>query len=236
MSKMFKARRAAQAKKRRRRVKNHLEALQKLASAPGATSSIQTKYRVAQEQHSKLLKSSRERAESWRKKLASDIENKLPSALAKANQLKKAKKAHYEKTKKEHRVSKLKAKWRAARKINDIKQGLIQRRDINGYWVPWRRGQWTPLGVAIKLGDLEGVRWLLKNRASPSKRCTRSLILTPLNMAAEENKPEITELLLEHADLTDDCKSSGALHWAITNQMFRVVKSFIEKGYDLNEY
>ena len=69
MSKMFKAKRAAQAKKRRRRVKNHLEALQKLASAPGATSSIQTKYRVAQEQHSKLLKSSRERAESWRKNL-----------------------------------------------------------------------------------------------------------------------------------------------------------------------
>ena len=68
MSKMFKAKRAAQAKKRRRRVKNHLEALQKLASAPGATSSIQTKYRVAQEQHSKLLKTSRERAESWTKK------------------------------------------------------------------------------------------------------------------------------------------------------------------------
>ena len=61
---MFKARRAAQAKKRRRRVKNHLEALQKLASAPGAPSSIQREYRVALEQHSKLLRSNREHAES----------------------------------------------------------------------------------------------------------------------------------------------------------------------------
>ena len=55
-------------------------------------------------------------------------------------------------------------------------------------------------------------------------------------MAAEENKPEITKLLLENADLTNDCKSSVALHWAIANQMFRLVKSFIEKGYDQNEY
>lgn len=107
---MFKAKRAAQAKKRRKRAKNHLEVLQKLASAPGATSSIQRKYRVALEQHSKLLKTDRERAESWRKKLSSEIENELPSALAKAKQLKKAKKAHYEKTKKEDRVSNLKAK------------------------------------------------------------------------------------------------------------------------------
>ena len=55
-------------------------------------------------------------------------------------------------------------------------------------------------------------------------------------MAAEENKPEITKIHLANADVTDDCKSSGALYWAITNQMFRIVKSFIEKGYDLNEY
>ena len=64
MSKMFKAKRVAQAKKRRKRAKNHLEVLQKLASAPGAPSSIQRKYRVALEQHSKLLKSNRERGES----------------------------------------------------------------------------------------------------------------------------------------------------------------------------
>ena len=112
----------------------------------------------------------------------------------------------------------------------------MQQKDINGYWVPWRRGQWTPLGLVIKLGDLEAVRWLLKNGASPSKGCTQSLILKPLPMAAEENKLEITKLLLENADLTDDCKSSGTLHWAIANHMFRLVKSFIEKGYDLNEY
>ena len=96
----------------------------------------------------------------------------MPSALDKAKRLKKAKKAHYEKTKKEDRVSNLNAKKRAARKINDIKQGVIKQKDINGYWVPWRRGKWTPLGVAIKLRDFVAVCWLLKICASPSKRCT----------------------------------------------------------------
>ena len=102
--------------------------------------------------------------------------------------------------------------------------------------MPWRKGQWTPLGVAIKLGDFDAVRWLLENNASPSKYCTRTTIVKPLDLAADGNKSEIVELLLESDALRVDCKSYGALHLAITNRMFKVVKSFIKKGYDLNEY
>ena len=89
--------------------------------------------------------------------------------------------------------------------------------------------------MAIKLGDLETVRWLLENNASPSKYCTRSMIIKPLDLAADGNKAEIVQMLLESDGLKDVCKSNGALHLAITNRMFDVVKSFIQKGYDLNE-
>ena len=108
--------------------------------------------------------------------------------------------------------------------------------DIKGWWVPWRRGRWTPLGVAIKLGNLQGVRWLLEKNASPSKRCTRTLNVKPLFLAAEDNNSEIVKVLLEMHDLRKDGKTYGALHWAINNQMFKVVRSFIDKGSDVNEY
>ena len=95
---------------------------------------------------------------------------------------------------------------------------------------------WTPLGVAIKLGHLEAVRWLLGKNASPSQRCTRTLIVKPLDLAAEDNKPEIVEILLENEDFSIGSKSCGGLHFAIHNRKFKVVMSFIEKGFDLNEY
>ena len=108
----------------------------------------------------------------------------------------------------------------------------MQQQDINGYWVPWRKGLFTPLGVAIKLGNLEAVRWLLEHDACPSKRCTKSLIVKPLDLAAEENKPEIVHMLLASNDLSNSSKSDGALHFALNHRMFKVVTSFIEKGYE----
>ena len=57
-----------------------------------------------------------------------------------------------------------------------------------------------------------------------------------MDLAAEDNKPEIVQILLETDDLRDESRSHGALHYAIHHQMFEVVKSSIEKGYDLNEY
>ena len=94
----------------------------------------------------------------------------------------------------------------------------------------------TPLGVAIKLGNLEAVRWLLEHDACPTQRCTQSLIVKPLDLAAEEKKPDIVQMLLANDNLLDDSKSYGALYWAVYNQMFKVVKRFIEKEYDLDEY
>ena len=168
--------------------------------------------------------------------METDIEKGVPSALFKAKQYGEAKKASYLKRRNEGRVRTLKAQQRAALKIKYMKDNLRQQKSINGYWVPWRKDQWTHLGIPIKLGDSQIVRWLLENNASPSKRCTRSFITEPLCLAAEDNKPEIVKILLENHDLRKGGKSYGALQWAINNLMFDVVKSFIEKGYDLNEY
>ena len=77
---------------------------------------------------------------------------------------------------------------------------------------------------------------MLENDACPSKFCTQTMNVKPLELAAEYNKPEIVDLLLANNELRENCKSYGALHWAITHKMFKVVKTFIEKGYDLNEY
>ena len=112
----------------------------------------------------------------------------------------------------------------------------MQQQNINDHWVPWRRGLFTPLGIAIKLGNPEAVRWLLEHNACPTQHCTRSLIVKPLDLAAEEKKPEIVHTLLANDNLLDDSKSYGALYWAVYHQMFKVVKSFIEKKYDLDEY
>ena len=213
-----------------------LEVLQQQSSAPGATSSLQSEYHLALERHNKLLKANRERASTWKKKLAIDVEKKVPDALDKAKRYKDAKKASYLKRKKEGRLRNQKAQQRSERKIKYIKGKLMEEKNINGQWVPWRRGLFTPLGAAIKLGNLDAVRWLLERNANPTQCCTETLIVKPLDLAAAEKKPEIVHLLLAHNDLQDQSKSRGALHWAVSNKMFKVVQSFIEKGYDLDEY
>ena len=236
MSKLYKAKKAVQARKRRARQRNHFDVLRQLAGAPNATSSEQIEYQLAVERRTKYLKRARETSESQRKKLKTDIEKGVASALVKARRHKEAKKTSDLRRRNEGRISTLKAQQRAAVKVKFIKDNLRKQKSINGQWVPWRKGQWTPLGVAIKLGDLHAVRWLLENDASPSKRCTRTLNLRPLYLAAEDNRPEIVKILLESLDLREDGKSYGALHWAVNNKMFKVVGSFIDKGYDINEY
>ena len=64
MSKLYKTKKAALARRRREREKKHLEVLRQLASAPTATSSVQREYHAASERRSKLLKCSRETAAS----------------------------------------------------------------------------------------------------------------------------------------------------------------------------
>ena len=236
MSKLHNASRAAQARKRRERKRKQLEDLWHLANAPDASSFVKREYEAAFERHTKFLKTESTRVATWRKKLAADIAKGVPNAVEKAKRNKEAKRASYLKRKNQGRIKTLKTQKRSVRKIKYIKEKLEQQQNINGYWVPWRKGLWTPLGVAIKLGHLEAVRWLLENDASPSKCCTQTLVVKPLKLAVEENKPEIVQILLETDELRDESRSHGALHWAIHHQMFEVVKSFIEKGYDLNEY
>ena len=168
--------------------------------------------------------------------MVTDVKKGVPSALVKAKRHRDAKKASYLRRRNKGRVRTLKAQKRTALKIKYIKDNLSRDKNVNGYWVPWRKGQWTPLGVAIKLGDLKAVRWLLETDASPSQRCNRNLIVRPLDIAAEHNKSDILKLLLESHDPGKDGLSYGALHCAINNLMFKEVKIFIQKGYDLNEY
>ena len=226
---MHKSKRAAQARRRRKRKSKKLDVLRKLVSAPGAPTSLQRQYNILLEERTKTLESMKECSASQRKKLVSDIKKGLPHALEKAKRHKKARQAY------ERKAIDCKAQQRSRRKVKWIKEKLNQQENINGHWVPWRRGQWTPLGVAIKLGDLEAVRWLLKNNASPSQYCTKTTIVKPLDLAAYCNKPQIVQILLENNGMGNDCKSYGALHLAIRNRMFTVVKSFIKEGYNLNE-
>ena len=53
MSKLYKTKKAALARRRREREKKHLEVLRQLASAPTATSSVQREYHAASERRSR---------------------------------------------------------------------------------------------------------------------------------------------------------------------------------------
>ncbi|MBV8841807.1 MAG: ankyrin repeat domain-containing protein, partial [Bryobacterales bacterium] len=74
----------------------------------------------------------------------------------------------------------------------------------------------TPLGAAAMYGDSESVRLLLKRGADPNRPGTSEI--TPLMVAAsaEEQNPEIVQLLLDHgADIAAQDKARRtALDWA----------------------
>ena len=117
MSKSYKASRAAQARRRRKRKTKHIEGLQQQSIATVATSSLQREHDVALKRHNKLLKTNRERVSTWRKKLACDVEKKVPNALAKATRVKETAKASYLKRKKEGSLRSQKAQQRSERKM-----------------------------------------------------------------------------------------------------------------------
>jgi ankyrin repeat protein len=91
------------------------------------------------------------------------------------------------------------------------------------------------LAVAIKLGDLKAVRYLLKKKASPTLRCMQSMIWRPLDLAAWDNKPDVVQILLESGGLRANGKSCGGLHGAIEHKMFKTIRKFIIKGCHVNE-
>ena len=94
----------------------------------------------------------------------------------------------------------------------------------------------TPLGAAVRYCDLAAVRYLLELKASPTLRCTSTLVTTPLYDAAQLGKCEIAELLLEVSALPEGGFTNGALHGAIHNRMFKVVDILLSQGCQVNEY
>ena len=78
---------------------------------------MKTEYDVALKRQNKLLKTNRERVSTWRKKLACDVEKKVPEALGKITLVKEATKASYLKRKKEGSLRSQKAQQRSERKI-----------------------------------------------------------------------------------------------------------------------
>ena len=216
-------------------MKEHLEILRKQASLPLATISIKNEYNITVKKRRKLLKYDRDRAAVRRKQLKKDIADGKTGAQEKEKMVKKAKHLSYLKRKKSGKVKDLKAKRRAAIKFQFIKDGLEKQKAINEYQVPWRKGKFTPLGAAIKLGDLKAVCWLLEKKASPTMRCTGSSIDRPLALAAWDNKPEVVQILLESGGLGANGESYGGLHGAIEHKMFKTIRRFLMKGCDLNE-
>lgn len=183
----------------------------------------------------KLLKYDRDRAANRRKQLKKAIADGKTRALEYEKKLKKAKHKSYLKRKKKGIVKALDARRRAAVKFQFIKVQLKKQQGINDYWVPWRRGKFTPLGAAIKLGDSKAVRWLLEKKASPTVRCTRSMVYRPLDLAAWDNKPVIVQILLESGGLGGNGESYGGLHGAIKHKMFKTIRRLLAKGCDVNE-
>ena len=126
------AKRAAQARRRRAKIKKNLEILGKQASFPGAASSIVIEYNAAFEKRSKLLKYE-DRAAMRRKQLQKKVANRSILALQKKKRLKEAKCFSYINQKKNGQAKALKAKQRAAAKFQFIKDGLKKRKGINNY-------------------------------------------------------------------------------------------------------
>ena len=100
MSKWQKSKRAAQARRRRARVKNCLQILSQKASVPGATSSIVNEYNAAAEKRANLLAYDKDRAAIQRKHLKNDIAEGKTNSIDKAKMLKRARKLSYLKQKK----------------------------------------------------------------------------------------------------------------------------------------
>ena len=61
------------------------------------------------------------------------------------------------------------------------------------------------------------------------------MIDRPLALAAWENRPQITRLILKNGGLGANGQSYGVLHRAISHKMFKNVRRFLTKGCDVNE-
>ena len=230
------AKRAKQARTRRAKQKARLDTLKQNATAVGATEELKREYSIARKKRRMLLDYDKQRIAKRREKLKTDFAGGLSAALEKAEKIKKAKQLYY-------RESKIKGKekdWKAAqrsRKKFDMIKSKIERegKDINSRCMNFRRSKMTPLGAAVRYCDLGAVKYLLDRKASPTLRCTATLITTPLSDAAWKGKTKILQLLLERSAVPDGGITRGALHGAIHNKMFCPIKIMLSQGCQVNE-
>ena len=237
MSKEWKAKRAEQARARRKKQKKRLKDLEQQANAEGATVDIKAEFSDALEKRELVRKYNKNRMAKSRNKHKRDVAKGNSSALEKADKQKKVRQLLYLKYKSSNKVKLRKALYRSRKRFDIIKSKLeIEDKDINSRFMDFRRSKITPLGAAVRYCDLGAVRYMLENKASPTLRCISTLICTPLYDAAWMGKSQIAELLLEKSALPEDGASGGALHGAIYNKMFKVIRIMLNQGCQVNEY
>ena len=235
MSEAWKLKRAEQARNRRAKKKQQLAMLRREAFKTGASLDLKNRYLASVEKRNCLLEYDKKRAAASRNKLKNEVARAIPSAIKKASEQKKAKRKYNSRNKTQMKMRNFKAVRRAEKKFSFIK-GMIERegKDVNKPWVPYKRALLTPLGAAVKSGDLAAVSYLLEKKASLSRKCNDNLAKMPLYEAAWCGKPKIMNHLLNFGDHSG--LSFGALHGAIHQKMFSSVNIFLQKGCDVNEY
>jgi len=177
MSKAWKTTRATQARLRRVKQKQRLETLKQQVKNDGVSKKLRTEYLLALKKRKLVLSRAKNYVEKHRKTLKTDRE--------KAKKAKQTKRKYYLKCKAQGKEKNWKAGQRSRKRFALIKQKIeVERNDINSRCVKFRRSKMTPLGAAVRYCDLAAVRYLLELKASPTLRCTSTLVTTPLYDAA----------------------------------------------------
>ena len=232
----WKAHRAEQARLRRENKKKRLKILEQQANSAGATAEVKKEFLVSQEKRNLLLQYDKKRIKKRRNNLKIAIAKEIPIALEKAKKKKKARRLLYLDYKKRGKVKLRKAKYRCRKRFEIIKTKIEgEQKDINSRFLDFKRTKITPLGAAVRYCDLEAVRYVLEKSASPTRRCTSTMIYTPLYDAAWKGKSEIAQLLLENSALPEGGATGGALHGAIHNRMFKTIHMMLDRGCQVNE-
>ena len=190
MSKVWRVKRANQARVRRAKQKKTLEFLKQQANGIGATENLKNEYLAALKKRNLVLEDTKKRAAKHRDKLKTDVE--------KANKVKNKKRLYARESIVQGREKTWKATQRARNRLKMIKKEI--ERDcnaINSQCMKFRRCKMTPLGAAVKYCDLDAVKYVLEQKASPTLRYSSTRVPTPLYEAAWMGKPKIARLLLE---------------------------------------
>ena len=228
MSEEWRAKRAKQAKIRRAKQKKRLEILKQQANADRASLELKNEYLVALKKRKVVLDGNKERVKKQRDKLKNNPQR--------ADKAKKKWQLYYRKRLVEGKEKTWKATQRSRNRLKMIKKELESDRDaVNSQCMKFKRCKMTPLGAAIKYCDLDAVKYVLEQKASPTQRYSSTRTPTPLYEAAWMGKSKIAHLLIEKNAILEGGLTHGALHGAIQNRMFQTIKMMLDHGCDVNE-